>query len=324
MEDVKWLKLKVGMFDGQSFKRIKKAKIGGVEFRDKLTAVWFELLDLSGKCNHNGAFVDDREIPYASIEDIAIMIDREPEELELCMRFYIREEMVEIVDDVYMLTNWLRYQNEEGLQKIRKKRNEKQAKWRAKRKALAAAESEETGEPEESGGENGENDQNRSTFGLQDGLPTGLPSYTLNSYISNISNNSNNLEIVRDTEEGEPDEEKPKGKKPKEKKPVEQPAFDYSTTNFSAPMISAVESWLQYKTERREAYKPTGLKSLITNIQKNANQYGEQAVIDLITDCMAANYQGIIWDKLKNQKGVNSRGGNQNNTGPKQQYGTCI
>ena len=46
-DNVQWIKMKVGMFDGESFKRIKKAKIGGLEFRDKLTAVWFELMDLA-------------------------------------------------------------------------------------------------------------------------------------------------------------------------------------------------------------------------------------------------------------------------------------
>ena len=299
MEDVKWLKIKVGMFDGQSFKRIKRAKIGGVEFRDKLTAVWFELLDLSGKCNHNGAFIDDREIPYASIEDIATMIDREPEELELCMRFFLNENMVEIIDDVYMLTNWLRYQNEEGLQRIRAKRNEKQAKWRAKRKALAAAE-----EAEE--GENGENGQNRSTFGLPDGLPdglpNGLPSYTLNSNISNTLN-SNTTEEVRKKVKGKKEDGKKGGKKP-----VEQPPFDFSTTNFSPDMVSAVQKWLQYKTERREAYKPTGLDSLMTKIQKEATFHGERAVIGVITDSMAANYRVIVWDWLKNNGGGGQRG----------------
>ena len=47
-ENVQWIRLKVGMFDGNSFKKIKRAKIGGVSYRDKLTAVWFELLDLAG------------------------------------------------------------------------------------------------------------------------------------------------------------------------------------------------------------------------------------------------------------------------------------
>lgn len=134
MADVKWIKLKVGMFDGESFKRIKKAKIGGESFRDKLTAVWFELMDFAGKCNHCGAFINSREIPYLSMEDIGIMIDREPDELHLCMNFFIHEGMVEIVDDVYMLANWSTYQNEAGLQQIRERRRIAQAKWREKKR----------------------------------------------------------------------------------------------------------------------------------------------------------------------------------------------
>lgn len=137
MAEVKWIKLKVGMFDGESFRKIKRAKIGGESFRDKLTAVWFELMDFAGKCNHSGAFVNSREIPFSSMDDIAIMIDREPDELELCMAFYMNEGMVAIIDDVYMLTNWAEYQNEAGLEKIREQKRLAQARWRAK-KALQA------------------------------------------------------------------------------------------------------------------------------------------------------------------------------------------
>ena len=136
MADVQFLKIKVGMFDGDSFKKIKRAKIGGEKFRDKLTAVWFELMDFAGRCNHGGAFIDKREIPYRTMDDIAIMIDREPDELELCMSFFINEGMVEIIDDVYMLSNWCLYQNEEGLAKIREQKRMSQARWRAKQKAL--------------------------------------------------------------------------------------------------------------------------------------------------------------------------------------------
>ena len=131
MSDVQWIKIKVGMFDGESFKKIKKAKIGGESFRDKLTAVWFELMDFAGKCNHSGFFISSREIPYRSIADIAVMIDREPEELELCMRFFINEGMVEIIDDVYLLSNWMMYQNEEKLERIREQTRLRVAKYRA-------------------------------------------------------------------------------------------------------------------------------------------------------------------------------------------------
>ena len=135
--DVKWIKLKVGMFDGMSFKKIKRAKIGGESFRDKLTAVWFELMDFAGKCNHNGAFVDSREIPFKELSDIAMMIDREEEELQLCMTFYINEGMVSIVDDVYMLSTWSAYQNTEGLDKIREQTRKRVAKHREKQKLIA-------------------------------------------------------------------------------------------------------------------------------------------------------------------------------------------
>ena len=136
MAEVQWIRLMVGMFDGNSFKRIKRAKIGGVSYRDKLTAVWFELLDLAGKSNANGYLMDNNEIPYRTFEDIATMLDREDKEIELCMQFFINERMVEIIDDVYCLSNFTRYQNQEGLEKIREQTRKRVAKHR-ERKLLA-------------------------------------------------------------------------------------------------------------------------------------------------------------------------------------------
>lgn len=136
MADVKWIKMMVGMFDGMSFKKIKRARIGGESFRDKLTAVWFELMDLAGRCNHDGAFVDSKGIPFAGLEEIAIQIDRDEEELNLCMTFYEKEGMVRIVDDVYQLANWSEYQNIEGMEKIREQNRIRQANYKAKQKLL--------------------------------------------------------------------------------------------------------------------------------------------------------------------------------------------
>lgn len=137
--DVKWIKLNVGMFDGNSFKRIKKAEIGGESFRDKLTAVWFELLDFAGKCNAGGQLIESPEIPFASLDDIAILIDRTPKELELCMQFYITNRMVTVIDDIYMLTNWAKYQNTDELEKIREQNRVRQKKWYDKQKLLPNA-----------------------------------------------------------------------------------------------------------------------------------------------------------------------------------------
>lgn len=310
MTDVKWVKLKVGMFDGNSFKRIKRAKIGGESYRDKLTAVWFELLDFSGKCNHGGAFIDSHEIPFTDLDDIATMIDREPDELKLCMTFYVREGMVEIIDDVYQLTNWTQYQNEDGLAKIREKKRLAQAKWRAKKKGLPDGNSESPSDPEDPGElenleENGEivDDVERDVDSTNN-----LPSISIsNISISNISN-TKDIEDIKKEDKKESKKESKKSSKKTEPKPVEQPPFDFSTVNFSPVMVSTVQKWLMYKTERREAYKPTGLQSLMTKIQNEAEKYGEQAVIKIITDSMASNYQGIVWDRLGNKNGGGRNG----------------
>lgn len=101
-------------------------------------------------------------------------------------------------------------------------------------------------------------------------------------------------------------QEQPASEKEKEKErekenecypptPFSQIIASYS---FPEPLIAKTTAWLKYKSERRESYKEQGLKSLLTQIQKNAAKYGEQAVIDLMEQCMAANWAGIIWDRL--------------------------
>ena len=101
-------------------------------------------------------------------------------------------------------------------------------------------------------------------------------------------------------------QEQPASEKEKEKEkekenecypptPFSQIIASYS---FSEPLMAKTTAWLKYKSERREGYKEQGLKSLLTQIQKNAAKYGEQAVIDLMEQCMAANWAGIIWDRL--------------------------
>lgn len=95
-----------------------------------------------------------------------------------------------------------------------------------------------------------------------------------------------------------------------------------SDFGFPPELESAVNDWLAYKQERREAYKPTGLKSLLTQIKKAAAEHGDAAVVEVIRQSMGANYMGIVFDRLK--KGGNA-GGTGRNTGesakPKRDWG---
>lgn len=141
MADVKWIKFMVGSFDGSSFKKIKKATLkDGSSYRDKLTAIWFELLDLAAKKNLQGQLcnVEDLEIPFtaeAQFEDIAIMIDRQPEEVECCITWFVKNKMITIVDDLYVLSNWEKYQAEDKLAQIREQNRQRQKALYDRKKA---------------------------------------------------------------------------------------------------------------------------------------------------------------------------------------------
>lgn len=132
--EIKWIKFIIGCTDGTSFKKMRSAEIGGVNYRDKLEAVWFELLDFAGQCNRDGYFIDGSEIAYCddNFKDLAAVINRSQDELQLCMSFYIKEHMVEIVDDVYALTNWSKYQSVKSVEEVREQDRLRQQKRRKK------------------------------------------------------------------------------------------------------------------------------------------------------------------------------------------------
>lgn len=107
---------------------------------------------------------------------------------------------------------------------------------------------------------------------------------------------------------------KPKPKK-NQKKTKKEPnknktsilSFKFYISNFkfiedNNLLKDKIIEWLDYKEERKELYKETGFKSLVTQINNNVKKYGAENVINLITECMANNYKGIIFEKLKNCK----------------------
>ena len=84
-----------------------------------------------------------------------------------------------------------------------------------------------------------------------------------------------------------------------QRKRTKEKDMDSILSPLPPTLREAVEKWVAYKGERREEYKPVGLQSLVTQITKAAEEYGEAAMIDVITRSMAANYKGIVFDWLK-------------------------
>lgn len=56
------------------------------------------------------------------------------------------------------------------------------------------------------------------------------------------------------------------------------------------------------KMERKESYKEQGMKSLLKKTENNEGSYGANEICNLIEDCMANNWKGIIWKILEERK----------------------
>lgn len=122
-----------------------------------------------------------------------------------------------------------------------------------------------------------------------------------------LANASERYQTQANGSEGSQDKGKGKGKgkgegkgegKDKGDSPDGENAPELENCGFSPALRAAVEDWLAYKRERREAYKPTGLKALLTQISSAASAHGDAAVIGVIRQSMGSGYKGITLDRL--------------------------
>lgn len=79
-------------------------------------------------------------------------------------------------------------------------------------------------------------------------------------------------------------------------------------SGFSPEIQGAIQRWLQYKTERREGYKPTGLKAFLSTVRGKLRQYSEAQIIELIDTCMSNGWRGVIWERLEQRPRQNGSG----------------
>lgn len=133
MVDIKWIKLSSELFTNRKIMMIRKERRG-----DKYVLFWIFLLTLAGRLNSDGALMITENMPY-TVKTLA----RESGFSEKCvgeaMEIFIEYDMIFISEGSYVIKNWIRHQNAEGLFEIREKNRLRVAKYREKqREALAA------------------------------------------------------------------------------------------------------------------------------------------------------------------------------------------
>lgn len=126
MADVKWIKLSADIFNNRKIKQIEAMPEG-----DALIVIWIKLLVLASEVNDGGCIYFTRDIPYTD-QLLSTQFGRPLATIQLALQTFRAFKMIEIVDDVICVSNWERYQNIEGLDKIREQNRLRKQKQRAK------------------------------------------------------------------------------------------------------------------------------------------------------------------------------------------------
>lgn len=128
MSDVKWIKLSTDIFDNRKIKQIEKMPDG-----DALIVIWLKLLILAGEVNDGGSVYFTRDIPYND-QLLSTQFDRPLPTIQLALKTFQAFGMIEIVDDLIYVTNWERYQNIEGMERIKDQTRQRVAKYRERKR----------------------------------------------------------------------------------------------------------------------------------------------------------------------------------------------
>ena len=226
---------------------------------DSLIVIWFKLLCLAGKQNNGGVFLMGGRIPYT--EEMFSTIFRRPlNTVRLALRTFQEYGMVDIIDNTVTIPHWEKHQSLDAYEQSKEKTRQRVAAHRERQKALI---------------------ESNVTCNVTEGVTV---------------TDCNAIDKIRKEEN-----RRDKNENRRDKNETTHALFlrlepDYIIAdNLKLKLLD----WFAYKTERKEAYKEQGMKSLLRQIENNQLTYGEKAVCDLIDDSMANGWKGIIFDRLK-------------------------
>lgn len=68
--------------------------------------------------------------------------------------------------------------------------------------------------------------------------------------------------------------------------------------SLSDTLTDKIFEWLDYKKEKKQSYKPRGLKILLNKIKDVSSTYGDTPVCEAIDKAMMSNYSGFFLDSI--------------------------
>ena len=128
MAEVKWIKIATEIFDNKKIRLIESMPEG-----DAIIVIWFKLLMLAGQVNDGGMVYFTKDIPFTE-QMLSTYFNRSLQVIQLALRTFEKFGMIQIVDDVILVSNWEEYQNVNGLEKIREQTRKRVQKHRELKK----------------------------------------------------------------------------------------------------------------------------------------------------------------------------------------------
>lgn len=260
MADVKWIKIVTDIFDDGKMFAIESLPDGQL-----IELVWFKVLCLAGKCNNNGFLTINDKIPYTD-EMLSSIFRMELGTIKRALETFENLKMIEVVDNAYMVSNWLLHQSGDRLDEIKEQNRLRQAKHREKQKLI----------------------ESNVTNNVTDNVTNNVNCSISISYSKSNSNSNNYLSIL--------------------------PNYMYREYIEKREELNrCIKEWFEYKDNKKPKSSnhydsELGMTKLLNQFVKNSEKYGTDKVIEIVDFSMSNNYQGIFWEKLENNKPVNSKG----------------
>ena len=130
MKDIKWIKLDTNLFDNRKIKQIEAMPDG-----DALVVIWLKLLILAGIVNDGGCVYFTKDLPFTD-QLLATQFNRPLATVQLALATFQKFGMIEIVDDMILVSNWEKYQNIEGMERIREQNRLRKQRQRERERLL--------------------------------------------------------------------------------------------------------------------------------------------------------------------------------------------
>lgn len=102
---------------------------------DTIIVIWLKLLCLAGTTNDSGMVYFTKEIPYTE-QMLSTLFNRPLATIQFALKVFQEFEMISIIDDFLQISNWKKYQNIEGMDKIREQNRIRKQNQRERQKIM--------------------------------------------------------------------------------------------------------------------------------------------------------------------------------------------